>query len=206
MSRIAFKRMGDDVSGFVMVRFHIEEIIDRTQPDYLVTLLRCVNLLQENVGKVGLFSVSATEEEFVRNASENIGWQVVPDPERREFWGGITRRLNKRSPELARRVQERFDFIQSLKPRRILHGTRGFVGYFAVEFTDNLTVFEHLEMDHAMYIIRNEVQKFSRLTRTELSAYIRNGVEKIIHRKNWRVRLEELVKQARGEARPGEFI
>lgn len=87
-----------------------------------------------------------------------------------------------------------------------MHGTRGFVGYFAVEFTDNLTVFEHLEMDHAMYIIRKDVQKFSRLTRTELLAHTNSGVEKIVHRKNWKVRLEEIVKKARGEAAPGELL
>jgi len=207
MSRIAFKRLDQDVhQKGIMVRFQVEEIIDRTQSDYLVTLLRCVNLLQENVGKIGLFPLSATEEEFIRNASEDIGWQVVPDLKRAEVWGGITRKLSKRSPELGRKVQERFDFIKSLKPRRVMHGTRGFVGYFAVEFTDSLTVFEHLEMDHAMYVIRNDVQKFSHLTRTELTAHLHSGVEKIIHSKNWKTRLGEIVKKARGEAAPGELI
>lgn len=200
MRRISFQRIPDATpSKSAMVRFQVQEVFNRSDPDCLKHLLRCLNLLQENVGKAELFPANAAEAEFIRRTSEEIGWEIIPDSKRDEALGTLARKLGKRRPELVQKAQNRFDLILSLEPKRILQSTRGFVGYFAVEFTPNLTIFENLELDHAMYVIRQGSHEFSKLTRTELREKLGTTVERVIHSKGWEARLTRIVKAARGE-------
>lgn len=207
MSYLAFKRIGQtDPTGGVTVKFQIQEVIDLASPDHEAELLHCINLLQENTGKIGLFAITAPEEAYMRNATEDIGWEVVPDHRQEDTWNGLARKLGKRSPQLQRKAQDRWDFILSLNPRKVMHGTRGFVGYFAAEFTDSLTIFEHLEIDHAMYLIHGDATSLSQLTRSQLTARLEQGVEKIVHSKNWQDRVREKVRKARGDPKPGDLL
>lgn len=203
MLHIAFKCVDHEPIGDgVRVHFQIQEIINTSDPNCRPTMLRCVNLLQENVGKIGLFTADNAEVESIRRLSEDFGWRILPESERTSVMDRMIRRLGVEHRERARQIQDRFDLILSLNPRKILHSTRGFVGYFVFEFADNLTVFENLEIDHAMYVIHSGAQEFSRLTRSELRRRLGPDVERIIHTKNWQQRLATVVKKARGDQSP----
>jgi hypothetical protein len=139
MSHIAFKRIGQSAShGEIVVLFQVQELINTSDPEHRERLLRCLNLLQENVGKVDLFELNAEEAEFIRRASEEIGWELLPDVDRQAALKEMARKLGARRPELGKKMQDRFEIVQKLYPKQIHHGTRGFSGYFAVEFTENL--------------------------------------------------------------------
>jgi len=200
MSHIAFKRQPEGSNGKgVPVFFQILEVINTSDRK---AILRCINLLQENVGRIDLHTVKEAEAESIRRLSEDMGWQVLPDNQHGAVIGRVLRRLGSSQKGSARRIQDRFNFILTLEPHRILHSTRGFVGYFVIEFCDGFTVFENLEIDHAMYVVRGRAEELSRLTRTALHARLGQDVERLVHSKGWEERLRKLVKKVRGDQSP----
>lgn len=199
MSHIAFKQTGKVTDKGIPVLFQVMEILD---PSDRRAILRCVNLLQENVGIIDLRAVNFAEADAIRILSEDIGWEILPEEKHDDAFMRIVRRLGKKKSAETRRVQDRLNFLRSLQPRRVFHSTRGFVGYIVVEFCDSFTVFENLEIDHAMYIAHGPAEEFSRLTRTELRAKQGEGLERFVHSKGWEERLRRRVKLARGDQSP----
>lgn len=197
MSHLAYKRVGkSDTHDEIVARFQIQEVIDKTDPGFRVQLLRCLNLLQENTGKVDLFSIDAAETEFIRRASEDIGWELLPEADKRDALAGVARQLGEKRPALQRKIQDRFEVISKLNPLHVHHGTRGFSGYFAVEFATDLIAFENLDVDHALYVLRGSWQELGRLTRSALRAKY-PGALRIVHAKGWEDRLARIVAEAR---------
>lgn len=197
MSRLGFKRISpESASGGINVWFQIEEVLDRNAEDFPKQLLRCINLLQESVGKIDLFALNATEADLLRRASENIGWEIVPDASRKAVVETITRKIGARRKNPPKVLQDRLSVLTSLNPVRLRHGNKGFIGYFAAEFPSELIVFENLEADHAMYVVRGSWEPFGRLTRSELRSRFPDAV-RIVHSPGWEEKLRELISPAK---------
>jgi hypothetical protein len=205
MSYIAFKRLRALETKGISVFFQITEVLER---DDRKGILRCLNLLQENAGVAELRPVETAEAEALQNLNLTVGWEILPDNAPSAALDRVYRRLGGKKSDAARRAQDRLGVLRSLKPIRTHLSTRGLVGYIAAEFCPTLTVFEHLEIDHAMFIARGPVDEFIRLTRPELIAKLGSGVERFEHRGDWQTRLRRLVKLTRGDQSPnaGEII
>ncbi len=206
MSHIAYKRVDAPTGPGVAVHFRVLEVIDSSNSQ---EILRCINLLQENVGLYDLQQIDAAEAEGIRSLSEDLGWDVLSTDAVADALPALIRRLGGEKSQGARRVQDRLTFIRSLSPSRVFHTSRGLVGYIIVEFCDGLTALENLEIDHAMFLAPGKAEQFSRLTRTELKAKLEAGdLERFVHNKGWEDRLRLKVKQARGDqsANPNDLI
>lgn len=203
MAHIVFKRfISEQGDNRLLVYFQIQERINVSDPECRTKILRGINLLQENVGVVDLLPAGRAEEESILRISEDIGWRVLPESEHRHALDRLISQIGHDKSERAKVIQDRFDYILRLNPRRILHSTHGFVGYFVIDFCDNLSVFENLEVDHAMYVVRCAADELSRLSRSQLKARLGADVERIIHSKGWKKRLASLVNEARGGQGP----
>jgi hypothetical protein len=200
LSIVGIKRIGGTTNPLTIVaRFQIQDVLNTAMPKYKQQVLRCVNLLQENTGIAGLFSIDANETEHIRQASEDIGWEIIPTAKTSQVLDTVMRKIRNRAPDEKREAQDRLKTILELKPQHQIQGSKGFVGYFAAQFTDKLTVFENLEMDNAMYVVRGEWREVSKLTRSDLRMRYASNIERIIHSKGWQQRLTRLVGEARGE-------
>lgn len=200
MSHIAYKRVDAPAGPGVAVHFRILEVIDSANRK---EILRCINLLQENVGLYDIQPIDAAEAEGVRSLSEDLGWNVLSSDTAEDALPHLIRRLGGKKSQGARRVQDRLTFIRSLNPSRVFHSSRGLVGYIIVEFCDKLTALENLEIDHAMFLAPGKAEQFSRLTRSELKTKLETGgMERFVHNKGWEERLRLKVKQARGDQSP----
>jgi hypothetical protein len=200
LTHIEFAKVGGGTNPpTIVARFRVMEVLHRDEPSFRMRLLRCLNLLQENVGKVDLFAVDATAADFVRRASEELDWKILPSGQRAGITSAVLKRIPSRRAESRKQVQERLDVILKLSPQHAVQASRGFAGYFAAQFTDNLTVFENLEADNALYVVRGPWQEISKLTRTQIRALYASKPERIIHSKGWDMRLARLVAEARGE-------
>ncbi len=192
----------------VAVHFQVQEALDPADPGFRDKLLRCVILLQENVGAVGVHSIDHAEGEAWRGLSEDFGWRPLDEAATEAVLARIAQRSAGRGGEVFRLMRERFDCIRKLEPRRILHSTRGFVGYFLVDYCDNLAVFENLEVDNALYVVRADANALGRMSRKELFARVGEDVERIVHTKDWMQQLDNIVRLARDDQSPreGEMI
>lgn len=192
----------------VAAHFQVQEPLDPADPEFRDKLLRCVNLLQENVGAVGVHPVDHAAAQAWRCRADDFGWSPLDEAATDALLARIAQRSAGRGAEVFRLMRERFDCLRKLEPRRILHSTRGFVGYFLIDFCDNLAVFENLEVDHALYVVRADAAALGRMNRKELFARVGEDVERIVHTKDWMQRLDNIVRLARDDQSPreGEMI
>ena len=200
MSHLAYKRLPITEGLGVPTHFRVLEVLDSSDRK---EILRCINLLQENVGLYDLQPVNEAEAEGIRSLSEDLGWNVLSNDSAEECLPQLIRRLGGKKSQGARRVQDRLTFIRSLQPSRVFHSPRGLVGYIIVEFCDKLTAIENLEIDHAMFLAPGPAEHFSRLTRSDLKLKLEAGdLERFVHTPGWEERLRAKVKKARGDQSP----
>jgi hypothetical protein len=205
MSYLALKRVGEIPDRGISVFFQITEVLEATDRK---GILRCLNLLQENAGVAELRPIETAEAEALRNLNLALGWELLKSDGSKSALDRVYRRIGGKKSESARRAQDRLGVLRSLEPTRSYLSTRGLVGYVAVEFNPQLTVFEHLEIDHAMFIAHGPAEEFIGLSRPQLMAKLGSQIDRLEHRKGWEDRLRRIVKLARGDqsANPGDII
>lgn len=186
-------------TGGVIVEFRIDETLQAESETIEKDLLECLNLLQENVGKVDLFEINAKESELIRVASEDIGWKILSHENPEDTYSEIFTRLQNRPNSVKQKAKERLKAILALSPIKIMQGSYGFVGYFAAQFTDDLVVFENLEINNAIYVVKGNWKMLSKMSRSELRTLHCNVLRRIVHSANWKTELEQIVSQERGQ-------
>jgi hypothetical protein len=97
--------------------------------------------------------------------------------------------------ELREKLLDRYRVLEKLGPVAYISGTSGFQRYFGAQFVDNLVVFENLEYGNAIYVMFDNWEELSKLSRIEL---LKNrpgfGFERIVHRAGWKDALKKLIK------------
>lgn len=98
-------------------------------------------------------------------------------------------RVVARKPLVARFASERQEFIVGLGPDHIFKGEGGFSDYFAYLFEDRgLTVLESIAIGNAIYVLDQNWQVASRLTKAQILDQNLHK-ERVVHSEGWRVRL-----------------
>lgn len=178
-----------------VLSFAVSEVLDRESPDFHERLLASINLLQENVGHCDIAASTASHEDYLRTL--RVAWEILPPGTKEEV---LERLYPGRSPtpEERRRVEDRYDFLTSLSPESLIYGTSGFQRYFGALIDADCAVFENLEYGNAIYVMFEDWQILSQLSRTELLSgrYGRN-FERVIHRGDWKKKVVVLVEPYR---------
>jgi hypothetical protein len=168
-------------------KFSVGDILDRSSKTFDRDLLHALNLLQENVGGHGVFSSTATADDYL--ATVYVAWEILPPGERDANIARILSGIRNPTDEVKQKVIDRYDTLLRLKPKAFIAGTSGFQRYFGAQFADELVVFENLEYGNALYVMYEEWKVLSQRSRTELLAGPANGFERIVHSAGWKKRL-----------------
>ncbi len=164
--------------------------IDRTFSSADEDLFYAINLLQEATGVV---NVRSSEEEVDYSQFEGVTWEFFP-PEKRET---ILNRIlsGKKIDETQREVYgERVDYLASLKPIRMMYGTTGLGYYVGALLREDLVVFENFGYGNAVYVMFEEWEELSRLSRTELLRRPSLNYERAVHDHNWKKRVGIIIR------------
>jgi hypothetical protein len=102
-----------------------------------------------------------------------------------------------------KRIEERYDFFERLKPQAFIQGLGGFRRYFGAKFADDLVAFENMSYGNAVYVMFSDWQKQSRKTRTELLGSGRQGADfvRVIHGSGWKNAVTRVIKAAQQKKR-----
>lgn len=193
---IRIEQVAEDVQAQAIVfRFTVDEVLDRTAPDFQDRLLFDLNLLQENVGNHGVFESTSTVEEYLRTLYVN--WELLPPGEREQNIAKIFRSLKTDDPRVRQQITQRYDYLARLRPREFIRGTNGLRNYFGAQFADDLVVFEHVEYGNAIYVMFEDWAELSQKSRTELMAQHPDKIVRIPHSADWRGRLSDLIRKER---------
>lgn len=176
-----------------MIVFEVDRVLDRKDKKFSSQLLECLNLLQENVGFCGVQSSGATVKDYLKTL--RVEWEVLPPGTREE---AVARMFRGRKPSSQEQteMEERYDFLMSLKPKSLVYGMSGVERYFGGMIKDDLVVFENIQYGNAIYIMFDDWRDLSQRTRTELlSGRFGHNFERVKHGSGWKGAVKAVIKK-----------
>lgn len=187
-----------------VVKFTIDQVINRRTADFEKELFYNLNLLQENVGASDVFSSAATLAEFTRTVQ--VDWQLLPPGTVDEVVQRLLQGKRRPTPEQAKVMKERIAVMSRMKPVAYVTGTDSFLRYFGAMFSDDFVVFENLRYGNALYVMHDSWQELSKKSRLELLAGPRESFERIEHRDGWAERLKTLLTRYRAAKKVAKSV
>lgn len=171
--------------------FELLDIFDPADPDFERQLLLGMNVLRESTGCSGVFPSDSTPEEVL--ATRLVDWVIFPPGASDTEYTRTFQRMPRLTDEGRRIVMQRRQLLESMGPREIVLGQAfGASAYFGAVFRDDLVVFENVATGNAVYLMFEDWQILSRLSRTELLRDYSNYV-RILHTGDWQGRLRATV-------------
>lgn len=199
-NEIAIELVGEEGSQdekSLVFKFTVDQPLPKRAKNFEDEVLRLLNLLQENVGAADVFDTNATTEDYLRTIYVN--WEILPPGERDNNIARIVAGMGSEDPETEKRIAERYDFFDKMKPQAFIQGHGGFRRYFGAQFSDDLVAFENMEYGNAVYVMVNNWEEASKMTRQELMASGKNGTDffRVVHGKAWKTCVKEIIKKHR---------
>lgn len=174
-------------------KLSVNNILDKRRDSFYIDLLFCANILQENIFQSDVFESQANSAEYLRTL--RIGWELLPfgDADLLDsiFGGSSGGRLTDGQKTT---IQERYNYLESLGPIAWIKGVSGMRRYFGAKFADNLVVLENMDYGNAIYIMFDNWEQLSQLSRTELLQRSNKDFERIKHNgTGWRTKLKMII-------------
>ena len=178
-----------------LVKFSVDQVLSKGDPDFENDLLYALNLLQENIGRADVFPSSTTAEEYAQTIV--VDWEILPPGKITDVMAKVLRGKHAITPDQARVMRERLTMIAKLDPKGYIVGANKFIRYFGAICEDDLIVFENLRYGNAIYIMYEDWEELSKRSRTDLLKGRRDDFERIEHYPGWEDRLAFLVRDYR---------
>jgi len=178
-----------------VIAFQVQEIISKDNEKFNSNLLENLNILQENIGYCDVESADKPIDEYAK--SLHVSWEILPPGTADE---AIERIFRGKTPTQQQKdtTKERYDFFQSLKPKNFVFGQSGFRRYFGALLEDDLVVFENIEYGNAVYILYDNWEELSKLTRLDLmSGRFGDSFERVIHNSGWKGKVRTIIAHRR---------
>jgi hypothetical protein len=176
-----------------IIKFEIEEVLDKKSRDFKERLLKNLNILQENIGYCDVLAAGRSLKEYLETL--RVSWEILPPGTREETLARLTKGRTL-SEEERKDVEDRYDFFQTLKPAKLVYGMSGSERYLGALLRDDLVVFENMEYGNAIYVMFEDWQTLSQKSRVELlSGRYGKNFERIVHRKGWKDQVRTIIKK-----------
>jgi len=180
-----------------LIKFEVVQVLDRHADDFESDLLYNLNILQENIGSVDIFTSEATLAEYAETV--RVNWELLPvgELEPGEAVNRILRDNRRVTPEQRAVMEERLATFSKFRPTHFVSGTSGFTRYFGAKYADDFVVFENIRYGNALYVMYERWQELSQKSRIDLLKGDRQGFERIEHRDGWENQLDAMLQRYR---------
>jgi hypothetical protein len=168
---------------------HVFEQVPKDTREFLFAL----NVFQEAVGFSAVRPTDIPIENFI--GSLIINWEILPVGERDKVLREIYSRLSP-SPSEKKLIDERMDLLMALRPRNFITGSSGFARYVGAQYGDELIAFENIRYGNAIYIMFEDWERLSRMTRLQLMNSDEK-FERVVHRSGWESQVESIIREYR---------
>lgn len=179
---------------FFVFKFSVDILLNRRHKNFKSDLLYSLNILQENVGIANVFSSNSDLGEYLKTI--NVNWEILPPGDRDNVVSKILAGYKTPTKEIRDKILKRYNLLTSLKPVAFISGENGFRRYFGAKFSEKLVVFENLEYGNALYVMFEDWNVLSKLSRLELLSGKREGFARIIHKSGWEIELKKIVRKS----------
>lgn len=167
----------------VRIKAEINAIIDRQHLDFRSDLFFAINLLQEQCRDCHVFDVAISDEELARITT--VGWEIFPPGTMDRTFSIITQRLRNPSSERQREIQRRANVLNLLHPTEYIVGYGMNSRYFGAKFGENIVAFENIDYGNALYILFDNWQEISQMSRIDILKRHERDYIRIIHKNGW---------------------
>jgi hypothetical protein len=178
----------NDAGRFALIKFAVDDILDRTRADFEHNLFFNLNLLQENVGATNIYASTATRQEYIGTIA--LDWEVFP-PGTVEEVIAILSKDKGSAPKKSGVLEERVKLFSTLKPKAYLRGVGGFGAYIGAQFADDLVVFENMNYGNALYVLYSSWEDVSKRSRLDLLNGTNKDYDRFIHTADWEERFKD---------------
>jgi len=185
-------------AGF-LVKFAIDQVINRRTPDFEKELLYNLNLLQENVGATDVFPSESSLADYA--ATVHVDWRLLPPGSVDEVLAAMLEGKPAISVERQGVMKDRIAVMAKLKPDAFITGADGFLRYFGAKFGDDFVAFENVNYGNALYLMYEGWEELSRRSRIDLLSGDPDKFYRIIHREGWKDQLRAMVADYRSKKR-----
>ncbi len=156
-------------------------------------LIHAVNLMLDIFGEATFFDDKL--EQVIKAPIKSLNWKILPKGARpfAELEGHLKQALNRVKQGNRSFVDHRLDRLNSYKPEFTAIGQGGFTGYVVFGYPKkNIYVLESILYGNATYVLGNDWEKISKLTKAEiLNDQLHK--ERIIHVRNWFEKIRKLL-------------
>jgi hypothetical protein len=191
MFAIKAEVMNAQGASTALVRFTVDQVLDKKSAVFEADLLFCLNLLQESAGAVGVYASNATRDDFIKTVT--LDWEVFPPGHRDELIAAMARGHNGPSALKAGLVAARVKLFDRLPVQQFIKGSGPFGSYVGALYADDLVVFENMNYGNAMYVLYDDWKDVSQRSRLELLRGTTAKFDRIVHTDGWEDRFETLI-------------
>lgn len=181
----------------VRIKVAINTILDRQHPDFRKDLFFAINLLQEQCRDSHVFDATVTDAELARISS--VGWEIFPPGTLDRTLSEITHRLRDPTPKHLREIQMRAKVLDHLHPTEYILGSGMNSRYFGAKFGENVVVFENVDYGNALYILFDNWQEISQMSRVDILKRHEHDYIRIIHKPGWEKALRRQLNELKGQ-------
>ena len=174
-----------------LVKFEVDQTLDKTTGGFEDDLLFCLNLLQESTGVSGVYASNVTREDFIGTVL--LDWEVFPPGHADKLIAAFTSGRSGLSPEKAGIVANRLKLFNRLPVENFIRGSGSFGSYVGALYADDLVVFENMNYGNALYVLYDNWQDVSKRSRLELLRGTTARFDRIVHTDGWEDRFQTLI-------------
>lgn len=176
---------------YVHIKVAINTILDRQHPDFRKDLFFAINLLQEQCRDCHVFDVAVTDEELARLTT--VGWEIFPPGTLDRTIAVITGRMRNPTPLRQREILNRAEILNRLHPTEYIVGSGMNSRYFGAKFGESIVVFENVDYGNALYILFDNWQEISQMSRIDILKRHEKDFIRIIHKNGWEKALRHYI-------------
>jgi hypothetical protein len=180
----------------VRMRIQIRAVLDRQHPDFRSDLFFAINLLQEQCRDCHVFRANISDDELARITA--VGWEIFPPGAMDRTFSVITSRLRVPSPQRQREIEHRANALARLHPTGYIIGSGMNSHYFGAKFGENIVAFENIDYGNALYILFDNWQEISQMSRIDILKRHEHDFIRIIHKDGWQKVLRRYIDELRG--------
>ncbi|MEQ9662736.1 MAG: hypothetical protein RLN87_09340 [Parasphingopyxis sp.] len=174
-----------------LVRFRVDQPLDRRQSSFEADLQFNLRLLNEAVGEAHVFDADLSSDQYAR--TQRVDWELLPPGSADRVLEHLASRGNVNADRL-QVAAERLQVLDRLGHDGFILGTGKFARYFGARFGDSLVALENLEYGNAMYVFEEDWERLTQLSRTDLIRRRDPTVHRIPHVKGWQSAIRELIR------------
>jgi hypothetical protein len=179
------------------IKVSINAVFDRQHPDFRKDLFFAINLLQEQCRDCHVFRADISDDELARITT--VGWEIFPPGTMDRAITAITSRLRVPSPQRQREIEHRAYALANLHPTEYIVGSGMNSHYFGAKFGENIVAFENIDYGNALYILFDNWQEISQMSRIDILKRHERDFIRIIHKDGWQKVLKRRIDELKDQ-------